>query len=87
MITTCIFDAYGTLFDVASAARAVGDARPDFAPHWVRVATTWRLKQLQYTWLPLAHAAVRGSAMKRQNCSGHIRRVRGRREEECEEEE
>ncbi len=51
MITTCIFDAYGTLFDVASAARAVGDQRADFAPHWVRVATTWRLKQLQYTWL------------------------------------
>ena len=51
MITTCIFDAYGTLFDVASAARAVGDVRPNFAPHWVRVATTWRLKQLQYTWL------------------------------------
>jgi 2-haloacid dehalogenase len=51
MITTCIFDAYGTLFDVASAARAVGDKRADFAPHWVRVATTWRLKQLQYTWL------------------------------------
>lgn len=51
MITTCIFDAYGTLFDVASAARAVGDKRADFAPHWMRVATTWRLKQLQYTWL------------------------------------
>lgn len=51
MITTCIFDAYGTLFDVASAARAVGENRPDFAPHWARVATTWRLKQLQYTWL------------------------------------
>jgi 2-haloacid dehalogenase len=51
MITTCIFDAYGTLFDVASAARAVGEQRADFAQHWARVATTWRLKQLQYTWL------------------------------------
>lgn len=51
MITTCIFDAYGTLFDVASAARAIGQTRTDFAPHWQRVATTWRLKQLQYTWL------------------------------------
>ena len=51
MITTCIFEAYGTLFDVASAARAVGENRPDYAPHWARVATTWRLKQLQYTWL------------------------------------
>jgi 2-haloacid dehalogenase len=51
MITTCIFDAYGTLFDVASAARAVGETRPDFAPDWARVATTWRLKQLHYTWL------------------------------------
>lgn len=51
MITTCIFDAYGTLFDVASAARQVAHNRPDFAPHWMRVAMTWRLKQLQYTWL------------------------------------
>lgn len=53
MITTCIFDAYGTLFDVASAARALAqDPRyGDFANHWVKVANTWRLKQLQYTWL------------------------------------
>lgn len=53
MITTCIFDAYGTLFDVASAARAVADGPeyPEFKPRWAQVANTWRLKQLQYTWL------------------------------------
>lgn len=52
-ITTCIFDAYGTLFDVAAAAREAA-AEPDreaFAQHWQKVANDWRLKQLQYTWL------------------------------------
>ena len=52
-ITTCIFDAYGTLFDVAAAARqAAGE--PGFAPlanDWPVLAEQWRLKQLQYTWL------------------------------------
>jgi len=52
-ITTCIFDAYGTLFDVAAAARecAAEPGREDFSKVWQRVATDWRLKQLQYTWL------------------------------------
>jgi len=53
MITTCIFDAYGTLFDVGSAARAVAESpeHPEFKNCWTKVANTWRLKQLQYTWL------------------------------------
>jgi len=52
-ITTCIFDAYGTLFDVAAAARecAAEPGREAFAAKWQQVATDWRLKQLQYTWL------------------------------------
>ncbi len=52
-ITTCIFDAYGTLFDVAAAAReaAAEPGREAFAQHWQKVANDWRLKQLQYTWL------------------------------------
>ncbi len=52
-ITTCIFDAYGTLFDVAAAAReaAAEPGRERFAEHWPKVAEHWRLKQLQYTWL------------------------------------
>ena len=52
-ITTCIFDAYGTLFDVASAARraAAEPGREAFANHWPAIAQHWRLKQLQYTWL------------------------------------
>ncbi|WP_299146203.1 haloacid dehalogenase type II [uncultured Tateyamaria sp.] len=52
-ITTCIFDAYGTLFDVAAAARQAA-AEPDFAAlrdTWPVLAEHWRLKQLQYTWL------------------------------------
>lgn len=52
-ITTCVFDAYGTLFDVAAAARqAAGE--PGFEAlqkKWPELANHWRLKQLQYTWL------------------------------------
>jgi 2-haloacid dehalogenase len=52
-ITTCVFDAYGTLFDVAAAARnaAAEPGREAFADHWPAIARNWRLKQLQYTWL------------------------------------
>jgi len=52
-ITTCIFDAYGTLFDVAAAARtaAAEPGRDDLAACWQKLANDWRLKQLQYTWL------------------------------------
>ena len=52
-VKTCVFDAYGTLFDVAAAAReaAAEPGRESFADHWPRVANDWRLKQLQYTWL------------------------------------
>ena len=52
-IKTCIFDAYGTLFDVAAAARLAA-AEPEFPAlkdSWPQVAEAWRLKQLQYTWL------------------------------------
>lgn len=48
-----VFDAYGTLFDVNSAAR-IASAEPDFtelAEHWPAVAANWRRKQLEYTWL------------------------------------
>ncbi len=52
-ITTCVFDAYGTLFDVAAAARiaAAEPGREAFAANWPQIAQDWRLKQLQYTWL------------------------------------
>jgi len=52
-VTTCVFDAYGTLFDVAAAARiaAAEPGRAAFAAKWPAIANTWRLKQLQYTWL------------------------------------
>lgn len=52
-IQACVFDAYGTLFDVAAAARTVAQdpGRADFAAHWPAIAEKWRLKQLQYSWL------------------------------------
>ena len=47
-IGACVFDAYGTLFDVHSAARRASDALGDKA---AGVSAVWRDKQLQYTWL------------------------------------
>lgn len=52
-ISTCVFDAYGTLFDVSAAAREAA-AEPEFAylaQTWPALAELWRQKQLQYTWL------------------------------------
>ena len=52
-ITTCVFDAYGTLFDVAGAARLMAEqpGRAAFAATWQKVASDWRAKQLEYSWL------------------------------------
>ncbi|THD73000.1 haloacid dehalogenase type II [Thalassobius vesicularis] len=52
-ITTCIFDAYGTLFDVAAAAReaATEPGNAALAEKWPALAEHWRQKQLQYSWL------------------------------------
>ena len=47
-IEACVFDAYGTLFDVNSAARA---AQNSLGEKWQPLAELWRSKQLQYTWL------------------------------------
>ncbi|MEM8787801.1 MAG: haloacid dehalogenase type II [Pseudomonadota bacterium] len=52
-VTACVFDAYGTLFDVAAAARraAAEPGHAALAQVWAPLAETWRLKQLQYSWL------------------------------------
>jgi 2-haloacid dehalogenase len=47
-IEACVFDAYGTLFDVNSAARTAQDS---LGEKWQPLAELWRAKQLQYTWL------------------------------------
>jgi 2-haloacid dehalogenase len=47
-IRACVFDAYGTLFDFASAARSCRDVLGDNID---RLTALWRDKQLQYTWL------------------------------------
>lgn len=53
MIRIAVFDAYGTLFDVAGAARrAAAEPGADrLAAIWPRLAEDWRRKQLEYTWL------------------------------------
>jgi len=47
-IRACLFDAYGTLFDYASAASRCRDVLGENSD---RVNTLWREKQLQYSWL------------------------------------
>ncbi|MBV9860542.1 MAG: haloacid dehalogenase type II [Alphaproteobacteria bacterium] len=47
-IRACVFDAYGTLFDVASATARSADIP---GPEAARLTALWRDKQLQYTWL------------------------------------
>ncbi|MCE2522485.1 MAG: haloacid dehalogenase type II [Rhodobacteraceae bacterium] len=49
----CAFDAYGTLFDVAAAARqaAAEPGNERLSESWRTVAANWRIKQLSYTWL------------------------------------
>ena len=44
----CIFDAYGTLFDVNAACRELS---LDVGDKWQDLANLWRLRQLEYTWL------------------------------------
>jgi 2-haloacid dehalogenase len=51
-IEACVFDAYGTLLDVASAAMRCRDALGD--DNAAALATLWRDKQLQYSWLRAA---------------------------------
>ncbi|MEO8164267.1 MAG: haloacid dehalogenase type II [Betaproteobacteria bacterium] len=47
-VRACVFDAYGTLFDFASAAASCRDVLGDKAG---ALTTLWRDKQLAYTWL------------------------------------
>ncbi|BBO71604.1 haloacid dehalogenase [Desulfosarcina alkanivorans] len=47
-IKACVFDAYGTLFDVHSA---VGKHRHRLGDLADQVSNIWRTKQLEYTWL------------------------------------
>lgn len=47
-IRACVFDAYGTLFDVHSAVGGHRSRMGDAAP---AISALWRQKQLEYTWL------------------------------------
>ena len=43
-----VFDAYGTLFDVHGAMARYA---AQLGQHWTSLATEWRNKQLEYTWI------------------------------------
>jgi len=47
-IAACVFDAYGTLFDVNAAAAHCAE---DLGDKWQPLANLWRLRQVEYSWL------------------------------------
>lgn len=47
-VNAYVFDAYGTLFDINSAA---AHCKEELGQQWESLAETWRTKQLNYTWL------------------------------------
>ena len=47
-IKVCAFDAYGTCFDINSAAQNLAK---EIGEDWLSFSTTWRTVQLEYTWL------------------------------------
>ena len=47
-VKACVFDAYGTLFDVNSAAEK---SKEKLGSRWESFANSWRTTQLEYTWL------------------------------------
>ena len=47
-IKVCAFDAYGTCFDINSAAQNLAK---EIGKDWLSFSTTWRTVQLEYTWL------------------------------------
>ena len=54
-----VFDAYGTLFDVAAAARRAASepGAGAWADRWAALAGQWRRKQLEYSWIRAASGA------------------------------
>lgn len=47
-VEACVFDAYGTLFNVHAAAARL---KEEIGPEADRMSQIWRTKQLEYTWL------------------------------------
>src|SRR6185437_6231301 len=56
----CVFDAYGTLFDLTSAARRCADG---LGPKAEAVGTLWRTRQVEYSWLRSLKRAGRPAAI------------------------
>lgn len=47
-VRACVFDAYGTLFDVHAPFRKLA---PEIGPEAENISKLWRQKQLEYSWL------------------------------------
>ena len=58
-IRACVFDAYGTLFDVHAA---VARHAQEIGPQAERLSELWRVKQLEYCWVRSLAGAYRDFA-------------------------
>lgn len=58
-IDACLFDAYGTLFDVHRPIQRLADG---LGPNASDISVLWRQKQVQYTWLRSLMGAYTGFA-------------------------
>ena len=79
-VRACVFDAFGTLFDLASAAARCNDVLGDKT---AAVATLWREKQITYTWLrgdaEPARRLLAGDRRRARLHAGDARHLRPRR--------
>lgn len=50
-IKACVFDAYGTLFDVNSIFHGLRTDLAALGVNWQEFSNAWRNRQLQYTWI------------------------------------
>jgi len=73
-VRACVFDAYGTLFDVASASMRLRSRLGDSA---AALAALWRDKQLQYTWLRTVQARHADFAVVTRDALGHALQALG----------
>jgi 2-haloacid dehalogenase len=67
-VRVCVFDAYGTLFDLASAAARCEEVALD---RRAALSALWRDKQVQYSWLRSLRSTSRStaSASRRPPCA------------------
>jgi len=73
-IKAVVFDAYGTLYDIQSVAAVTEDAFPGYGEIITHI---WRIKQLEYTWLPSLMRSYRDFSVITRESLAYTLRVLG----------